>query len=149
MGYCYDHHGRLCCDICGEAGGARKYACPFGYCQATAACKKCRAEKASHFGTAAHREYGCERAHKRFAAQNARRAALLEAGHPVRCSALVAGTNGVHVLFDYQDRRTVGYYMSHATYDAIPLLEPATPDDYRAHGELRDAPSAFDFSAAR
>ena len=45
MGYCYDQHNRLCCDICGKAGGVRKIKCPVNWCQPVAACEPCRKAK--------------------------------------------------------------------------------------------------------
>lgn len=63
---------------------------------------------------------------------------------PVRCSAMHAGPGRVHVLFNVpNERETVGYFMSDATYGAIPLGVTATPDDYRAHGTLEPAPASF------
>ncbi len=46
MGYCYDQHKRLCCDVCNTAGGVRKVRCPVNYCQAYACCQKpeCKAK---------------------------------------------------------------------------------------------------------
>jgi len=63
-------------------------------------------------------------------------------GLPVRCSAL-GGREAVHVLFAFGDGRTVGFSMSGATYDAIHWQTPATPDDYRKHGELTEAAATF------
>ena len=46
MGYCYDSKNRLCCDVCGTAGGVRKIKCPVGYCQSIATCQSatCKAK---------------------------------------------------------------------------------------------------------
>ncbi len=42
MGYSYAvKSGKLCCDLCGKEG-ARKRACPHGYCPAMALCMECR-----------------------------------------------------------------------------------------------------------
>jgi len=82
------------------------------------------------------------RAHERQAAQ------ILADGKALRCSALTAGPDRVHVLFRLADGSLVGRYMSHAAYDAIPLLENATPEDYAKHGELTEAPPAFSYAAA-
>ena len=66
----------------------------------------------------------------------------------VRCSALgVTDDRPVHVLFRRADGTTIGRYMSHATYAAIPPLEPATPADYARHGEVTEAPDGFNYSA--
>jgi hypothetical protein len=142
MGFCYDNRGRLVCDICGAAP-AKKYRCPFGYCQATAACEKCRKERAELFGKPHHREHGCEANHNRYVAQERKKKELLERGEAVRCSALGNGDDRVHVLFRLRGEGTIGFYMATATYHAIPMLEPATPNDYRQHGELTPAPADF------
>jgi len=44
MGFCYDSHGRLCCDLCGSSGGVRKVRCPVNWCSPIAVCPKCRTE---------------------------------------------------------------------------------------------------------
>jgi hypothetical protein len=64
---------------------------------------------------------------------------------PVRCSALGLPDGRIHVLFNVPNKRddVVGFFMSKETYDAIPLLVPATPDDYREHGTLEPAPTNF------
>jgi hypothetical protein len=98
MGYCYSQSGRLLCDYCG-AEGARKYRCPFGYCQAVAACPACRKEHAQHFGRAAHRENGCEKRHLQFAAELAERAAAIAAGEFVLSAGLNTGNDMVHAIF--------------------------------------------------
>lgn len=148
MGYSYSKNasGRrvLDCDICNEPG-ARKYPCPFGYCQAIAACPKCRKERAELFGRKSHRAGGCEQRHNEYHAKLAHEAALIMTGQPVRCAALNVGGLGVHVLFamDTQHINCIGYYMPSQTYAAIGLGETATPDDYRKHGELTPAPANF------
>jgi hypothetical protein len=98
MGYCYSQSGRLLCDYC-DAEGARKYRCPFGYCQPVAACPACRKEHAEHFGRAAHRENGCEKRHLQFAAELAERAAAIAAGEFVLCAGLNAENDMVHAIF--------------------------------------------------
>jgi hypothetical protein len=98
MGYLYSNNGGLLCDICG-ASGARKYRCPFGYCQPIAACPACRKNHAAEFGRAAHRAHGCEKEHLRFAAEEAARATAIAAGEFVLCSALNAENGMVHAIF--------------------------------------------------
>ncbi len=51
----------------------------------------------------------------------------------------------VHVLFINKDRHTIGKFMNHATYDAIPLMEVATPEDYARYGELTEAASQYEW----
>ena len=141
MGYSYSR-GLLCCDICGKTGGVKKYRCPFGYCQAVAACPTCRKNHTKTFGKAFHREMGCERRHQEFRQHEQERDDMIAAGGAVRCSALSGPDEMVHVLFRTKTG-TVGYYMSHHTYDAIDLFTNSTPDDYRKHGPIREAPAEY------
>lgn len=60
MGYCYNMRGQLCCDYCGISVGIKMYWCPFDWCQAVAACKKCRTENKADFTKAAHIKRGCK-----------------------------------------------------------------------------------------
>mgnify|MGYP007017464987 CR=1 FL=1 len=155
MGYCYDNHNILCCDICGHSGGVRKYRCPWNYCSPTAACPECRKKHPDKFGKKYHRAHGCEKHHLEHYAWENERIALLTAGKAVRCSALgLADTPGipgkVHVLFQrssgldpHCSNWTEGYYMSKGTYHAIPLLKNVTPDDYRQFGEIVPAPPEY------
>jgi len=143
MGYIYGHDGRLACDYCGATGGVRKHRCPFGWCQAYAACPACRKKHARHFTKATHRARGCEQKHLELEAERERERELLAAGEAARCSALQAGEGRVHVLFKRADGTTTGFYMSQPTYRSLPLVEPFTPDDYRQHGELEAAPPTF------
>ena len=146
MGYSYERtstgHKALCCDICGKAGGVRKIKCPFGYCQAVATCSDCKKTKAEELRQH-HITNRCEELHNKFQAEEKRKADLIASGKPVRCSALQFNDPSmVHVLFQMKDG-TIGYKMSRETYHAIELGVPATPDDYRKHGKLEDAPSDF------
>jgi hypothetical protein len=70
----------------------------------------------------------------------AHKQAVLAAGGLVRVSASGDWKEGVpkgqvEVLFRGQ-RGGATYHMAPETYEAISLLEVATPDDYRAHGEV-------------
>jgi hypothetical protein len=98
MGYCYSQSGGLLCDYCGAAG-AKKYRCPFEWCQPVAACPTCRKAHAEHFGRAAHRENGCEKRHLQFAAELAERAAAIAAGEFVLSAGLNAENDMVHAIF--------------------------------------------------
>jgi hypothetical protein len=148
MGYCYEGR-KLVCDACSTAG-AIKVRCPFNWCQPTALCRACRAGKCKGFGsknpvTVAKFHPTCEAASRHFKAQQDRAAALLAEGKAVRCSALNAdGGSKVHVLFKKADGTCIGRYMSPAAYGSIPILEPATPEDYEALGGiLTEAPDDF------
>ena len=57
MGWIRDQHGRLCCDFC-AASGARKIACPVGYCQAWAVCADCRRAGKHHTSSTGGGELG-------------------------------------------------------------------------------------------
>ena len=143
MGYSYDAYRRLCCDICGQPDGVRKHKCPSGYCPAVAAHLAClKTVKQSGKWAEIHKH--CPVSAAKYAAKEARRAALLGSGQPVRFSALDAGPNGVRVVFKVQGSPDVAFHMAPETYDAIPLGEPATPDDYRAFGSLEPCPATFD-----
>lgn len=77
---------------------------------------------------------------------NEERRRLLRQGVPLRCSALSTGDGRVHVLFQTEEGRggpLVGYYMSPETYDAIPLLALARPEDYARIGTIEPAPPSF------
>lgn len=70
---------------------------------------------------------------------------------PLRCAALAVdhpSGRTVHVLFRNPDGTTIGYYMAPATYHALTLLKPATPDDFRKRGALTPAPSEFQYQEA-
>lgn len=57
----------------------------------------------------------------------------------VRHCALWHGACGVirtKVLFSNDKGTTRGYWMTRETYNAIPLGEEATPEDFAKHGEL-------------
>ena len=156
MGYSYHKNLRtgrynLCCDFCGSSGNTKKYRCPFGYCPPIAACPKCHKEHKDKFSKEFHRSSGCEKGHRDFERKNKQRELMLASGQPVRCSALSTGNGQVHVLFQTQVGTyspCVGYYMSKATYDSIPLGDNATPDNYRVYGELTPAPEHFEYSKA-
>ena len=144
MGYCYaevDGRHVLCCDICGDHGGVRRVRCPYGYCQATAACPKCRKEHKTEFSKARHAD--CKVRSAEFHARECEQQRLLDAGLAVRCSALSTDDGRVHVLFRYKEGRTIGLYMSNETYDAITLLTPACTHHYQAIGKCEEAPGEF------
>lgn len=131
MGYCYEGR-KLCCDNCGFAG-SRKYKCPYGYCQAVALCKTCKADpvvkmkvKKSHSN--------CEEGAKVWNRREQERRGLLMAGYFVRCSAF--GPYGTtRVWFEglncagQRDLRAL--YMSHDVYTSTgKALDNLTVEDY-------------------
>jgi hypothetical protein len=113
MGYCYEAYkgkcGRLCCDLCGNAGGVRKVRCPFGYCQAIAACPACRKAHPEVFSKAKHRERGCEAAHLKFNVDLMNKMALLADGAYILRSGLGVGNGTVHAIFEGKAGETGRY----------------------------------------
>ena len=134
MGYVYTHDGQLCCDVCGEPGGVRRMECPHGYCQPVASCVGCqprvRAEDHS----------SCLIASQRMAADHALTDALLAVGEYVRTSAITDSDGNVRVGFRGANGARAVFGMARDTYRAIPLMEPATPASYRAHGAVWPLP---------
>jgi hypothetical protein len=143
MGYSYTSAGALCCDYCGSAQGTKRYKCPFGYCPATAACPDCRAKHKEDFTREKHDT--CRILDEVYRNRNAETIARTAAGEFLRCSALAVRftARDVRVLFRGAAGMQ-GFTMDKATYDKIPLLDPASPDDFRKYGELVPAPDNFD-----
>lgn len=143
MGFCYEN-GKLCCDICGHAG-ARKCRCPHGYCQSVACCtsEKCKANLAEHRRT--HCAIECKRLHAEFVETEARKAEMLSRGLFLRRAAVgVDGfRNCVRVWFRNGQGAELVRFMAGQTYRALDLLDLATPDDYRAIGEVSETPRDF------
>ena len=131
MGFIYSNDGKLCCDYCGSAG-ARKYKCPHGYCPSCAACPECRKLHAKDFTKAGHAS--CKTHHEEFIAEQLKRQTIIDGGGAVRCAALSHGDK-VKVIFQMAQQDTA-YFMDHATYDAIPLFQIATPEDYSRVGAV-------------
>lgn len=140
MGYSYDMKGRLACDHCGVSGGVGKIPCPFGWCPAPALCRPCRKALAHDLTPEAHRARGCERHSLEFHRQRQERQEMLEAGQFVRCAAL-RHDGHIKVVFDGK-AGSVAYFMSPATYEAIPILVNATPQDYERLGTITKAQTA-------
>jgi hypothetical protein len=141
MGFCYEGK-KLVCDICSAVGGVRKIKCPSGYCQAVAQCPECRKTKRLKREHPDYHQY-CAARSAAYKAEQEYRAAVIESGQPVRCSALSVGENKVHVLFQTKGGGTLGYYMTSETYNALPMLRTYTPSDYRKFGELTEAPANY------
>lgn len=137
MGYSYCD-GKLCCDVCSRSGGVRKYRCPFGYCQATALCPDCKERHPEYLSKELHRKNGCEKNSQEFDQQEKEKADLLAQGKYVRCSALWhPPADKVKVIFHGQTGDKA-YFMTQATYRAIPLGVNATIEDYQAKGEITE-----------
>jgi hypothetical protein len=148
MGYCYQGN-QLVCDCCGTVGGVRKVRCPFGYCPPTAACPECRRKHSAKLsGKEAHRKVGCERLHLEFERREQEGLDMLNAGKSLRCSAMSAGPDRVHVLFRDKAGATTGYYMSDATYASHALGANVTPEMYEAFGPVEPAPSVYEWGTS-
>ena len=79
----------------------------------------------------------CKEQVKHFHNLDITRESLLNEGHYVRTAAV--NDNGrVKVWFRNKDRGEKQYHMKKDTYRSIPLLEPATIDDYKQQGELTE-----------
>ena len=126
MGFCYSGR-RLCCDLCGAAG-ARKVRCPFGWCPSTAACPACRnTHGKTKLGRTAHRAYGCEANHNLYMAAEAKRLALLAAGHWLRAVALAMAHPGTcKVWFRNLAGEEMAVRMPTEIYLAFPVGEAVT-----------------------
>lgn len=142
MGYCYTREGLLCCDVCSNVGGVRKYRCPFGWCQAIALCPSCKEKHPEYTSKKYHRKQGCEKQSIQFHGELERRASMIAAGEFVRCSTLSHPEHkplDVKVIFQGGDHKEQAYWMTDKTYHAISYDAPATPADYRKHGKIKEA----------
>lgn len=148
MGYCYQGK-RLCCDVCGTPG-ARKRACPYGWCPPLACCATCWKRDDNRFKHKAHHAT-CLCASEEMRLRDEKREALLREGFAVRRAARYVGGDFTKVVALFTDARNNDscFFMTKATYDAIPLGEPATPDDYRAHGAVVPCPVSFEDACFR
>ena len=103
MGYCYEvgvggKRGRLCCDRCGNAGGVRKVACKYGWCQSNAICPTCRkngAVKEYH----AWCDENCKESAERWAERQDDEQRKLNDGQFVLRSAVGVGDGKVSAIF--------------------------------------------------
>lgn len=154
MGYVTDMQGRLCCEICGKAGGVRRHRCPFNYCGPDAVCPECRKLHREKFNKASHVARGCERSHLRFRAEQAEKARLKSLGIGVLCSALHSNAckprgpaDTVLAIFE-SDLGTSAYYIPDAIYSTIKSANP-TAQTYEAAAlaagfpKLQSAPCSF------
>lgn len=135
MGYTYEKNyetGRwlLCCDICGKAGGVRKHRCPYGYCPSLALCSSC----AKTHKPQPKNHQRCKIAAAEFQAQRERRQILINDGYMLRCSAINTDA-GVKVTFRGNKGKSE-YLMTKETYRSIPLLFPATIENFMDYGEV-------------
>jgi hypothetical protein len=142
-------HGARTCDRCDKCPKCYEFrmtikSCPVGWCGVYHLCPECKHVVIEH--------ESCRRSSAQHEVWNAQRKIYYAQGIPVRCSAMGVGKVGmVHVLFadsDNKGRNKIGFYMHKTTYDALPLVEPHTPDDYRRFGELTPAPSDYVWECA-
>jgi hypothetical protein len=139
MGYCYEGR-KLCCDVCGVAGGVRKRKCSYGYCKPPAVCGECWKTYRVKFRAGC--DDHCRTGKARFEAEKAAERALLDEGHYTRRSAVgdhdapEGWTEAVKVWFRNKDGAEQVYRMEHETYRAVKLMQPATPFDFAKHGKV-------------
>lgn len=129
MGYCYQVSGGtrlLCCDVCGHAGGCRKVACKYGYCQAKAMCERHRKDPATKAAQREHCETHCKPAAAEFAAEQAAVAAVLATGAHAFCAALNDG-DAVKVWFRNAGGESKELRVTSAVYET--LTRTSTYDD--------------------
>jgi hypothetical protein len=154
MGHCYARvfsaktgkfRNSLVCDKCSNPGASTRR-CPAGYCPGSDICKTCWNGGERAADKKYHLDSKCHEKHAEFVAQEARKQEMLDAGKWLRCAALGVG-NGpdrkVHVVFRNKTGAEKGLYMAAATYNALPLLSHATPEDYAAVGAVEPAPANF------
>lgn len=141
MGYCYGPNG-LACDKCDTDIGVRKRPCPVKWCQALALCRACNTMMRESGDWTRYHET-CPTHSAEYHALEKRRAAILAAGKAIRVAALSTDDGRVHVIFRRGDGTEEGWYLTKAVYDAFPLLEPITVEDYAAHGPMEPAPTEF------
>lgn len=145
-----DRSGRMvyACEI-GAAGcrstGCTAHRCPFGWCQKYYICGNCwnEPEIKKAFTKESHEK--CRINSEAMHAQEAEAKALQDAGQFLRVAALSTDHNSVHVIFRGANGIEAGRYMTHETYDAIPIGKNATIEDYEkiAGGSLPEAPTEF------
>ena len=146
MGYCYfasgPNSGERICECC-QVNPGRLRKCQYGYCQSPAVCPACWPIRKGEIKNYCFEH--CKPASERFAALEAKRSELLAAGHYIRVAAMSVSDGRVHVIFRNGAGQEIGCYMLASTYDAIPMLEPATREQYElVEGRpLESAPVKF------
>ena len=138
MGFMYQGR-KLCCDLCGVAG-ATKVHCPYGCCNATAACPTCKRTRKDRLSRAAHAD--CAILAAKWDAEESARATLLAEGHWLRRAACDAD-GATKVWFGNRADEVMAVSMPADVYRAIPITVVTTLADYE-----RIAGQAFDRVAA-
>lgn len=143
-GFIYDSQNRLACDYCAASGNVRRQKCPFGYCQAVAACPKCKKTHAVDFTPAKHREMGCEREMKEVREDNRRLREGLAQGRLLRVSAFMSSTQPgmVDVIFQDAHRRDTVRVFPKALYDSFSLTKAVFLDEFEAAARGGTVPGA-------
>jgi hypothetical protein len=139
MGAVY-YKGKLACDRCGRVGGTKRQKCPHNYCPSVALCPGCKGEN-PHINSEENHAV-CKMLHAKMVATHQKEEELRNAGKCVRQSAMMKEGKGVQVIF-VGNKQCLGFYMAAETYRAIPLENPATPEDYEKFGKLEPAPINF------
>lgn len=127
--------------------GCTAHRCPYGWCQRYYVCRACWAkpETKALFSKSGGKHERCRVNSIEFHTQEAEAEALKAAGKFVRVAALSTEDDRVHVIFRGANGIEAGRYMTHKTYDAIPIGKNATIEDYEniAGGSLLEAPTEF------
>ena len=90
--------------------------------------------------------FGLKQSARNYKLVEAERIRLLDEGKWLRCSALGIDSNRVHVLFRNKAGANTGAYMLPSTYDAIPLMDNSTWEDYqRLEPDMKPAPNQFHY----
>lgn len=141
-----NHNGRevYACE-CGGKGctryPAKAHHCPHKWCQRWYFCANCWQTIKPRW---CKQHESCKQSSDASKVRDTRRATLFDEGHFVRRSALGHETDSgymVKVFFNSKDGKKVCYWMSKATYDTIPLLAPASLQDYQTQGAVHVASS--------
>lgn len=141
MGFCYEN-GKLVCESCGEADGTvRKHQCPQGWCQPSAICSTCWSDPVKRQEWKQwHIRADCAGASAKHRERKELEARLLAEGKFVRTSAITVKVDDdditgnrdmVRVTFRGEpEPHEMVIIMPRDTYNSIPILQPATPEDF-------------------
>ncbi len=128
--------GKICCDHC-PSGVGRKRPCPYGYCPSVYLCATCwKNPTIKARNVAYHEEAGCQAKHAECVEREAKHAALLASGQPVRSAAVGMDDGRVKVWFRVQGSADLVAYMAADVYRAFSLLQPVTLADFQAIGPV-------------
>jgi hypothetical protein len=87
------------CRYCSTDEEVQTYGCPFKYCDKTALCRSCAADRPEDRTKSGHRAKGCEREAASARAARAERKALTDCGHYVYAASRPASDAVTHAVF--------------------------------------------------